>query len=555
MKQATQGLLEDALRCHQSGRPLDAEQTYRRILKLDPCHADSLHLLGLIEHQRGAHAVAVALIREAIAINKNEAVYYSNLGAVLQALGRFNEAVASYQAALALKPGFADAHNHLGVALSSLGNLSEAIVHYEHAVALSPNYADAYNNLGVALADQGKTIDAMLHYGRALAANPNHADALCNLGNAFLAREENSEAAACFKRALELKPDFVTAHNSLGNALLMRNELAAAVTCYDQALLLEPDHADASYGKAMARLLLLEGDFTPALKNYEQRWHVAQQRRMRPYKQPLWTGEKLPSGRLLLWGEQGLGDEIMFAGLIPDVIRLGNRCILDCDSRLTSLLTRSFPELNVVSGLNRADTAGLDITAHLPTGSLPGLFRTSREAFSATTAAYLIADPVQRQQFRARYSDGRRLIGLAWHSKNKKSGRKRSIDLSLFAPLLTRTSFKWISLQYGDHDALERQAASAEAPLFVDRQVDQFQNVDAFAAQIAALDLVITIDNSTAHLAGALGVPVWLLLPFSPDWRWFHARQDSLWYPSMRLFRQPKPGDWASVVREVESML
>jgi tetratricopeptide (TPR) repeat protein len=555
MRPLTQSLLENAIRQHQAGRSADAERIYRQILALDARHADSLHLLGLIEYQRGAHAAALALIRQAIAIDKKQAAYHSNLGTVLQGQGQLDEAAASYRTALALKPDFADAHNHLGTALSSQGKLAEAILHYERALALNPNYADAHNNLGIALTDQGKTVDAMLHYGRALALNPNHADAFCNLGNAFLARDEYDEAVACFERALALKPNSAIAHNNLGNVLQSLNKLEAAIACYERALALQPDYADASYGRAMAKLLLLEGDFTPALHHYERRWQTGQRKPMRPYPHPLWNGEKLASGRLLLWGEQGVGDEIMFAGLIPDVLRLGNRCLLDCDPRLTNLLARSYPEIDVVSGLDPAQTAGLDIAAHLPTGSLPGLFRTSRDAFAATTSPYLAADPVQRQQFRVRYADGRRLIGLAWHTKNKDTGPKRSIDLPLLTPLFTRTDIAWVSLQYGDHDGLERQATAAQAPIVIDRTVDQFHDIDAFAAQIAALDLVITIDNSTAHLAGALGVPVWLLLPFAPDWRWFRARKDSLWYPSMRLFRQPKPGDWASVVRAVESAL
>jgi tetratricopeptide (TPR) repeat protein len=541
-------LLENAIRHHQAGRYAEAEQIYRQILIINPDHADSLHLLGLIEYKRAAHAAAADLIRRAIAINGQEAIYHSNLGAVLLAQGKQDEAVASYEAALALKPDLAEAHNHLGVALSSLGKLADAINHYQVSLALTPDYADAHNNLGVALADQGKTVEAMLHYGRAIALNPNYADAFCNLGNAFLARDECTEAVACFEQALELKPDFATALNNLGNALMAQNKLEAAVACYERALSVKPDYADASYGKAMAKLLLLEGDFSPALNNYERRWQTVQRPAMRPYPQPLWNGEKLESGRLLLWGEQGVGDEIMFAGLIPDVLRLGTRCLLDCDPRLKPIMARSFPELELVCGLDPLHTAGFDIAAHLPTGSLPGLFRTTRETFASTTSPYLIADPARREQFRARYSDGKRLVGLAWHTKNKDTGPKRSIDLSLFAPLFTRADIKWISLQYGDPDTLDH-------PIVVDRTFDQFQDIDAFAAQIAALDLVITIDNSTAHLAGALGVPVWLLLPFSPDWRWFRRRKDSLWYPTMRLFRQPKPGDWPSVMREVQSVL
>jgi hypothetical protein len=202
---------------------------------------------------------------------------------------------------------------------------------------------------------------------------------------------------------------------------------------------------------------------------------------------------------------------------------------------------------------------GLEISAHLPCGSLPRLFRGSAEAFGSTTSPYLFADPVERDEFRARYGDGRLRVGLAWYTRNKTTGKERSIDLATLDPLfsepdVSQPGVQWISLQYGDHEALEREVAGR--PIFVDRTVDQFAGhqftgIDRFAAQIAAMDLVITIDNSTAHLAGALGIPTWVLLPFAPDWRWMLDRDDSPWYPTMRLFRQPKPGDWQPVVRSI----
>jgi hypothetical protein len=229
--------------------------------------------------------------------------------------------------------------------------------------------------------------------------------------------------------------------------------------------------------------------------------------------------------------------------------------MLDCDARLKPLFARSFPDIDVVSGHDPGHDPELDIAAHLPSGSLPGLFRSTNAAFASTTSPYLIADSVQRERFRARYADGRRLVGLAWQTNNRKTGHSRSNDLSWFAPLFARTDIRWISLQYGDYDVLEAQAAAASAPILIDRSVNQLSDIDTFAAQIAALDLVVTIDNSTAHLAGALGVPTWVLLPFAPDWRWLQIGEDSLWYPTMRLFRQLKLGDWQSVVQRVHNVL
>ena len=337
---------------------------------------------------------------------------------------------------------------------------------------------------------------------------------------------------------------------NLGNIYKAQGDVQSSLACYRRALALRPDLAEAAAAESMA--LLLNGDFESGWMKFDRRWQTKDfNTPMRTYAQPEWNGEKLQSGRLLIWGEQGIGDEIMFAGLMPDVIATGNRCTLDCDARLKPLFARSFPSVDVVSGFSQ--DAGQEIAAHLPIGSLPRLFRAKTECFSATTSPYLVADAAERKRLRDGYEDGRKLAGLAWYTNSQTTGKSRSIDLALLAPLFRRAGFKWVSLQYGDHDALEQETAGTG--MVVDRSVDQFVSIDRFAAQIAAMDLVITIDNSTAHLAGALGIPTWVLLPFAPDWRWQLNRDDSPWYPAMRLFRQTKAGEWQPVVREVQEAL
>jgi Tfp pilus assembly protein PilF len=542
---AIQVMLGNALRHHQAGQWSEAERIYRQILTVDAHHADSLHLLGMIAYQAGRHELAVERIRKAIAIDEKQAAYHSNLGIVLQAQGRLEEAAACYERALALKPDLVEVHINFGNIREAQGKLDEAVACQERALALKPDCAEAHSNLGNIRQAQDQRDQAVACYERALALKPDYAEAHGNLGNALQVQGKLDQAVACYERALALKPDYAKAHHNLGCVLYSLGKLDEALARQRRAQALQPGYSQARFSESLAQLS--KGDFGAGWRNYESRWQTPEHNTpMRTYPQPLWTGEKLASGRLLIWGEQGVGDEIMFAGLIPDVIRTGNRCTLDCDARLKPLFVRSFPGVGVVSG-----NPDPNIAAHLPSGSLPGLFRAADTGFAATTSPYLIADPVERERFRARYADGRRLAGLAWHTNNRKTGRDRSIDLPLLAPLLARPDIRWVSLQYGDHDALERQAAAAKAPILIDRSVHQLSDIDMFAAQIAAMDLVITIDNSTAHLAAALGVPVWLLLPYAPDWRWLQAREDSPWYPSMRLFRQPKPGDWESVLQSV----
>jgi tetratricopeptide (TPR) repeat protein/ADP-heptose:LPS heptosyltransferase len=652
----------NAIALHQRGQLAEAERIYRQILELDPHHADSLHLLGVLAHQVGRDDVAVELIRKAIASDRRPAAFHSNLGTAYQALGKLEEAATSYERALilnpelaeaqmnlgavreaqgkheqaemrfrralilrpdlaeahvnlgnilqaqgkleaaaasharaiAIKPGFAEAFFNHANALQAQGKLEEAVVSYQRALALKPGMAEGHGNLGNALLAQNKLEEAEASYSQALRIKPDYAEAWYNLGNLRQAQDKSDklgkldEAMACYERAIELKPQLPEAHYNLGNTLHALDRLDESAASFERALAIRPDYAEAHYNlgcvfedlgrldEALARMAraleikpdypqarfgqalaqLRSGDLSTGWRNYESRWQSPDHDTpWRAYPQPLWRGEKLDTGRLLVWGEQGIGDEIQFAGLIPDALRSGNRITLDCDARLKPLFARSFPGVEVVSGCGPAEAQKAEIAAHLPTGSLPGLFRTTETAFSATTSPYLKANPIERERFRDNYFDGRKLIGLAWHTRNQKSGRKRSVDLADFTPLFALPGIRWISLQYGNFDDLEAQASAANAPLLIDRSVDQLTNIDRFAAQVAAMDQVITIDNSTAHLAAALGLPVWLLLPFAADWRWLERRADSPWYSTLRILRQQKIGDWKTVVESVRNVL
>lgn len=532
----------------------EAEIACKQALLLNPNYAEALNNLGNALLSQGRVGDAAASYRQALELKPDHAEAHYNLGNALSALGTLDEAIASYKTALKLKPGHADAWNNLGHIFEIQGKPDEAVACYEQAITFKPDFAEALINLGNALRTQGKFDAAIACYQRGLALKPGYADAYTNLGNTLKSLGKLEEAIACFEKALALKPNNPEACYNLGNVLKLQGKLSAAVTSYEQALALRPDYADAHLNRALA--LLLQGDFANGWSNYDWRWkHTKLETVFRTFEQPRWTGERLSSGRLLIWAEQGVGDEIMFASLIPDVIRRESHCVLDCDPRLQSLFARSFPSIEVVSKIEPQEAAGRGIAAQLPSGSLPALFRNTEADFTATVSPYLFADAALRSQLRSRYADGRRLVGLAWHTKNPSTGRYRSLQLDALAGFFAVPQTKWINLQYGDFDDLENQITKAKAPILIDRSVDQMTDLDLFAAQIAAMDLVITIDNSTAHLAGALGIPVWLLLPCAPDWRWMLGRSDSPWYPSMRLFRQPTLGDWPSVIEAVQCAL
>ena len=533
------------------GKPSEAEARFRRALALKPNLAEAHVNLGNTLLAQGKLEEAEASQKKALALRPNFPEASFNLANALQAQGKLDEAVAEYRRSLALKPDVAEVHGNLGNALLAKDDAEGAIASYEQALALKPDFADALYNLGNARQARNKLEEAVNCYQRALALKPQLPETHYNLGNTLHALDRLEEAVACFRTALALRPQYAEAHYNLGCALKDMGRLDEAQICIGKALEIKPDYPQARFAQALAQLQ--SADFRLGWLNYESRWESEDHRTpMRNYPQPLWTGERLDAGRLLLWGEQGVGDEIQFASLIPDAIGTGNSIVLDCDPRLRTLFARSFPRIEVISSGNpdSGQPPNSEVAAHLPTGSLPALFRADESSFEFA-AAYLKPDPILQCDFRDRYSDGRELVGLAWHTSNPGSGRRRSIDLSLLASLFAQEGLHWISLQYGDFDDLDQQVELAGVALLIDRSVDQFADIDRFAAQVAAMDLVITIDNSTAHLAAALGIPVWLLLPFAADWRWMQGRTKSPWYPTMRIFRQPRAGDWQSVIDEV----
>lgn len=512
-------ILQRAVKLHSAGERCEAERLYRQVLQVEARHPDVLHRLGLIELEKRNPQVAIDLIQQAIQIDPGQADYYMDLGNGFRALGNSRRAAESYIQSIRLNPQSAEAYTNLGNVFKDGQQFDDAIACYRQAIAVKPGLCGAHENLGNALRLMCRFEDAQISYRKALELDPDRPSAHYNLAQLMSDVGNLDEAMDHCNRCLEL-----------------------GIDSPDRALFLQ------------GLIELVRGDLGPGWDHYERRWgNPDHDTPNRDYAQPLWAGERLHHGKLLIWGEQGIGDEIMFAGLLPEVLRTGNRCIIECDSRLTPLFGRSFPGITVVS--RPAEEHTLDFAAHIPSGSLPRLLRSSHKAFQATTSPYLIADAALRQTLRARYDDGRPLIGLAWKTKSKKSGHLRSIDLAAFAPLFSDGNLRVVNLQYGNPDELAAEVQAAEMSLVIDREVDQFSNMDSFAAQIDAMDLVIAIDNSTAHLAGALGIPVWLLLPLVPDWRWQLNREDSPWYPSMQIFRQQRVSEWTPVLERVSNAL
>jgi tetratricopeptide (TPR) repeat protein len=505
-----------AIQHHQAGRLQAAEQIYRQILAVEPNQADAIHFLGLIAHQLGKHEVAIEYIGRSIELKRTEAFFHNNLGEAYRALHRIPEAVACYRRALELKPGYAQVYNNLGIAWKDQGKFDEAIAAWRRALELKPDYADAHNNLGAAFGHLGKL----------------------------------DEAVACCRRALELKPDFVDAHNSLGGALYGQGKLDGAVASYGRALKLKPDFAEAHWNRALT--WLLAGDWQRGWKEYEWRWQT-KDFTPRHFPQPVWDGGSLVGKTILLHAEQGLGDTIQFIRYTPIVKQLGGTVVVECQKPLLGLLEGC-------AGVDQLIGKGDDLPAfdvHAPLLSVPGITNTSVETIPATIP-YLFPRPEIHERWRKTLAEHDSFkIGIVWQGNpGLRRDRLRSIPLRYFAPLTQIPGVCLISLQKGVGTEQTAEVRDLFPVTELDSRLDEASG--AFmdtAAVMMSLDLVVTSDTSIAHLAGALGVPVWVALSFVPDWRWLLDRNDSPWYPTMRLFRQERPGEWEGVFQRIEGAL
>lgn len=501
-------LLAQGLEHHRAGRLGEAERVYRRILELDAQHADSLHLLGMVAFQTGNCDAAAELISRAILQNGEDAMYFSNLGNVLQTQGRLEAAVDCYRRAIELNPARAAAHGSLGLAWQFLGRLEDAARSLERGLELDPRIAVAHTNLGNVRQAQGRL----------------------------------AEAAVCHERALAIEPMNPEAYSNLGGVLDLQGKLTESMAAYDRALEFKPDFTVALFNRSLLRLR--KGDFALGLPDYEHRWHL---NKRRDFSEPQWHGEPLRGARILLYPEQGLGDTVQFLRYVPMVQAAGGQVILEVQPEMRRLASR-------LPGVTELICSGEPLPQfdwHCPLMSLPLAFGTTLDTIPATVPFLTIPQEADTARLPDRcYELG---VGIAWAgSPGHLRDRFRSIPLELLKPLFDLEEVQFYSLQMGPAaEALRETVASAGVIDLAPRIEDMADT----AALIAYLDLVIAVDTAVAHLAGALGKTVWVMLPLVPDWRWLLDREDSPWYPTMRLFRQSTLGDWASVVEAVRSAL
>ncbi len=505
-------------------------------------------MLGAIHGMLGEFAESENCSRRAVELAPRSIGALLNLGNALMAQGKHKNAERCYRDILKIRPEDAQSHNNLGNLLKTQNKAAEAEASYRAALRYAPNYPDAHANLGMTLQDQGRLEEAMACYRRAIQLKPDHVEAVYNLGSVWITQENPAQAVACYEHLLRL--DSVNAKCcglcGLGIAHQTQGHVDDALACYTRAIELNPNYADAHWNRALA--WLLTGNFAQGWPEYEWRW----QRRQNParvFAQPLWDGSPISGKTILLHAEQGFGDMIQFIRYAPLVKRLGATVIVECPPELVRLL-------QACEGVDRVIAHGEvppEFDTHAPLLSLPARHKTTIETIPAVVPYLHAPDGVRPAALPDDDPTVTRRIGIVWAGRPGYTAelRNRSCPLSPFLRVAELPNIALYSLQKGPRtDDLKSQEAR-----MIRHFGDQLGDFADTATVIEQLDLVITIDTAVAHLAGALGKPVWVLLPFIPDWRWLLEREDSPWYPTMRLFRQRRHGDWAEVFDRVITAL
>jgi tetratricopeptide (TPR) repeat protein len=488
-----------------------------------------------------------------LALQPRHASAHYNLGNALQHQGRLDEAAASYVRATAIKPDYAEAHSALGGVHLRQDRLEQAAASFARVIAISPGDADAHRSLGNVLRKLDRPEDAMARYRRAIAIRPDYAEAHNNLGNALTEQGRLDEAVASYSRAIAIDASYPEAHSNLGAALQEQGRLDAATASFARAVALRPDYAQARWNAAL--LSLLRGDFERGWAEYEWRKKKDKPVAARSFAQPLWLGAEALGGKaVFLHAEQGLGDTLQFARYALLVRDLGAAVTLSVQPALLPLIRGSLTGMDIIP--QGAVPANFDY--HAPLLSLPLALGTRLDTVPAAVP-YLAADDARRDKWAARLGIRGFKIGICWQGSGGKADLGRSFPLSALAGIAALPGTRLISLHKGSGEA---QLQDLPAGMRVEVPGPDFDpDGEAFldtAAIMRLCDLVITCDTAIAHLAGALGVPVWVMLKHVPDFRWLMDRGSSPWYPTMRLFRQQQPGDWmpvfASVQRELTQM-
>ena len=536
-----------ALEYFQSGQLHEAEKICKNIYCTDPEYSPALHLLGMVAYHMGVHDVAVNLMGAAVQFRPDIAFYHRDLGDVFLSQGRIDESILCFRNVLRLDPNFVEAYYLLSVALIKKDLLDEAMQSLLIALKLRPDYTDALYQAGYIFGRQNKPDEAIACFEKLIEIEPERTEALFAFGAALGVVDREDEAIACYRKVLKIAPDYVYALHNLGALLKEQGKTEQAMNAYRKAIEINSDLVGPHWN--LSHALLLTGDFKAGWKEFEWRLKAGdwQKANLRPCNVPLWKGESFAGKTLFIHDEQGLGDTIQFVRYLPMVKALGGDVILETQKSLMGLFKNS-PGIDRLIPRSADGSLPTDMDFYVPLLSLPAIFNTTLDTIP-DTVPYLHADVDKTKYWQERFSADGFKVGIVWAGGPKLlNDRNRSCRLKLFESLTKIIGVRLIGMQKGEAAEQVRDLPPGIEVFNYGPELEDFTDTMGL---IENMDLIISVDTAVAHLAGAMGKPVWLVLPFSPDWRWFMNRTDSPWYPSMRIYRQKKKGDWASVFNRI----
>ena len=535
------------------GKLKQAEINTRKAIELNPRSEGSHCNLATILLDLGNRQEAEKYLRKAIKLKPDFADAYSNLGSILKDLGKLKEAEISVRKAIDIKPDFADAYANLGTILYEYGELKEAELLQRKAIKINPNFVNAYSNLGNILRDAGKLDEAEICTRKAIQIAPDSAYAHLNLGCILKDLDKLQEAEISIRKAIKIKPDYAEAYNNLGTILRDHGNLQEAEISYRKAIKLNPKSASANHG--LSHVLLKAKKFKEAWNLYEWRWKVKSIKgsigKKLDSSKPEWARNN--RGRVLLWPEQGIGDILLFSSLIPELLNEVDLLIFQVDKRLIPIFKRSFDKKIIYIDENDF-LAEENYDYQIPIGSLPKIFRNTKESFDKVQKKYLKADENKTSIYTNKIKDNKftKIIGISWRSESKVNNKSLSLEefmLAIYSPKIC-----FVNLQYGDtKNEIINLKTKYRIQIYEIEEVDNFNDLDGLASVINACDEVVSIDNVTLHLAGSIGKKTNILLSYKCHW--YHGIDDkkSYWFPTVNFFRQKKLNEWNLPLKEIKN--
>ena len=539
-------LVQQGLNLHQSGNLNDAQNIYEQILSIQENNFDALQLLGALFAQVKKYPEAIKFLSKAIIVNPNDAGCFSNLGISFQKLRRLEEALSSYDKAISLQADYAEAYSNRGAVLQELKRLDEALSSYDKAITIKGDYAEAFNSRGTVLEELKRLEEALSSYDKAISINKDYTELYYNRGNVLHKLKRLEEALSSYDKAISLHEDYAEAYSNRGTVLEELKRLDEALSSYEKAISINKDYAEAYWNSSIC--YLLAGNFNEGWARYEWRWQsksISKIAGIRKFSQPLWLGtEILKDQTIFLYAEQGLGDTIQFSRYVSLVAGLGAKVVLEVQPSLVKLLS-------YLEGISQIISKGdklPNFDYQCPLMSLPLAFKTELKTIPSVSKN-ISSDEKKVEKWQAILGEKTKpRVGIVWSGAvNHKNDLQRSLKLSQLITHLP-SDYEYLSLQKEISD--------------VDKEVlieyckikhfgDDLKDFTDTAALCELIDIVISVDTSVAHLAGTLGKNTWILLPYSPDWRWLLDRNDSPWYSSVKLYRQEK----INVEKEMEFLL